>query len=300
MPLSPEAVAWLAELAALEAPTYHELSPVEGRKLMDEGAPALFGEPDRIHAVEDAEVAGVPVRIYRPSDGHLPALVYLHGGGWVLGSVNSHDGLCRTLAARSACTLVSVDYRLAPEHPFPAAVDDAWAVAAWAADTFPAVAMGGDSAGGHLSAVTALRARDEGIALALQVLVYPVTDYSFDTGSYGEWGTGTNLTEESMRWFWESFIPAGVGDDDPRVSPLRTSELAGVAPALVVTAECDPLCDEGEAYARRLAEAAVPVTLSRYEGQLHGFLRMPAVFERSRDAIDEVAAAVRTALGACR
>jgi len=297
MPLDPQAVAWLAELRELGAPTYHDLPPAEGRKLIDEGAPALFGEPDPIHSIEDAQAAGVPVRIYRPSDEELPALVYFHGGGWVLGSVNSHDSLCRTLAARCGCTLVSVDYRLAPEHPFPAAVDDAWSVTAWAAETFPAVAVGGDSAGGHLSAVTALRARDEGLALALQVLVYPVTDYSFDTASYGEWGTDTNLTEESMRWFWEHFIPADVAADDPRVSPLRASELAGVASALVVIAECDPLCDEGEAYARRLEEAGVPVTLSRYDGQLHGFLRMPALFDRSRDAIDEFAGAVRAALG---
>ncbi len=296
MALDPQAVAWLEEVRALGLPAYHETPPVEGRKLMDEGSAALYGDPDPVHSVEDADAAGVPVRIYRPSDDELPALVYFHGGGWVLGSVRSHDGLCRTLAARSGCVVVSVDYRLAPEHPFPAPVDDAWTATAWANDRFPGLAIAGDSAGGHLSAVTALRARDEGLTLALQVLVYPVTDYAFDTGSYKEWGTGTNLTEDSMRWFWEHFVPDGVDANDPRVSPFRAPELRGVAPALVVTAECDPLSDEGEAYAKRLAEAGVQVSLSRYDGQIHGFFRLAAVFDRTQDAIDEVAGAVRTAL----
>ena len=146
--------------------------------------------------------------------------------------------------------------------------------------------------------MSALSARDEGLDVALQVLVYPVTDYAFETSSYREWGEGTNLTEEHMRWFWTHFVPEGTADDDPRVSPLRAPDLSGVAPALVMTAECDPLCDEGEAYARRLADAGVPVTLTRYDGQLHGFFRMAAVFERTRDAIDEVAGALRAALPA--
>ena len=300
MPLDPRAVAWLEQNRALGLPAYHETPPVEGREVVDEHAPALFGDADPVHSVDDAEARGVPVRIYRPSGDELPALVYLHGGGWVLGSVDSHDRLCRTLAARSGCTLVSVDYRLAPEHPFPAAVDDAWAATVWASERFSAVAIGGDSAGGHLSAVTALRARDEALGLALQVLVYPVTDYAFDTGSYREYGTGTNLTEQSMRWFWEHFVTDGAAAADPRVSPLRAPQLSGVAPALVLTAECDPLCDEGEAYARRLGEAGVPVVLSRYDGQVHGFFRMPAVFDRAQDAIDEVAGAVRVALDPSR
>lgn len=270
---------------------------MEGRKVLDDGAAGLFGEPDAVASVEDIEVSGVPVRIYRPRDGELPGVVYLHGGGWVLGSITSVDGLCCNLAARSGCTIASVDYRLAPEHPFPAAVEDAWAVAAWAAERFPAgLAIAGDSAGGHLAAAGAVRARDEGISLGLQALVYPVTDYSFATNSYREWGEGTNLTEDAMRWFWTHFVPEGVSADDPGVSPLRVPELAGVAPALVITAECDPLCDEGEAYARRLEEAGVPVAAMRYDGQIHGFVRMGAVFERAFDAQDEIAAALRDAL----
>jgi acetyl esterase len=288
--------AWLEQVRELGVPAYHEVSPAEGRRMADEAAPKLFGEPDPVHSVEDGVADGVPVRLYRPSDGELPALVFCHGGGWVIGSLDSHDALCRTLAARSGCAVVSVDYRLAPEHRFPAAVEDAWTATTWAAQRFPRLAVGGDSAGGTLSAVTALRARDRDLPLALQVLVYPVTDFAFDTPSYREHGTSLNLTEETMRWFWEQYLPENEDGADPEVSPLRAPDLAGVAPALVVTAEFDPLCDEAEAYAARLERAGVPVVLSRYDGQVHGFLRMPAVLDRARGGIDEVAAAVRAAL----
>jgi acetyl esterase len=298
VPLDPQAATWLEQVRALGIPAYHEVTPAEGRQLSDAGAPALFGDPDPVFQVEDADANGVPVRIYRPGDGELPALVYFHGGGWVVGSLDSHDALCRTLAARSGCVVVSVDYRLAPEHPFPAPVEDAWTATVWADGAFPAVAVGGDSAGGHLAAVAALRARERGLTLALQVLVYPVLDYAFDTASYEEHGTGTNLTEETMRWFWAQFVPDGTSVDDPEVSPLRAKELFGVAPALILTAECDPLCDEAEVYAERLLEAGVPVAMSRYDGLVHGFLRMPAVLDRAQDGIDEVAGAVRIALGA--
>ena len=215
----------------------------------------------------DADADGVPVRVYRPTGRAAGALVYFHGGGWVVGSLDSHDRLCRTLAARAGATVVSVGYRLAPEHPFPAAVEDAWTATCWSAERYRPLALGGDSAGGHLSAVTALRARDRGLPVALQVLVYPVTDRSFDTASYREHGTGLNLTERTMRWFWEQFVH----DDPPpgaehEVSPLRATDVGGVAPALVLTAECDPLRDEGEAYANRLSQAGVPTTLTRYDG----------------------------------
>jgi acetyl esterase len=191
---------------------------------------------------------------------------------------------------------VAVGYRLAPEHPHPAAVDDAWTATAWAAERFAPLGVGGDSAGGHLAAVVARRARDRGLELALQVLLYPVTDHGCDTPSFRAHGTGTNLTAETMRWFWAQYLPDATLADDPEVSPLRAADLEGLAPALVVTAEYDPLCDEGEAYARRLREAGVPVTLSRYEGQIHGFLRMPAQIRRGREGLDEVARAVRAAL----
>jgi acetyl esterase len=262
---------------------------------MDEAAPGLFGEPDHVASVEDADANGVPVRVYGPADRELPGFLWLHGGGWVLGSLDSHDRLCRALAARSGCVVVAADYRLAPEDPYPAAVEDAWTATLWASRRFPALAVGGDSAGGHLAAVTSLRARDRSVPLALQVLVYPATDAGCDTPSYAEHAGVPNLTAEAMRWFWQQFCP----DErraEPEASVLRARDLRGVAPALVVTAEYDVLRDEGEAYARRLRDEGVHVTLTRYDGQIHGFLRMPAAIERANEAIDEVAESVRTAL----
>lgn len=295
MALDPQAAAYLERMRALGVRPYHELPVAVGRRMIDEAAADLFGEPDPVDAVEDDDADGVPVRLYRPAGGERRALVYLHGGGWVLGSLASHDPLCRTLAARSGWTVVAADYRLAPEHPHPAAVEDAWTATRWAAGRFERLAVGGDSAGGHLAAVVALRARAGGPALALQLLLYPIADHGFDTPSYREHGTGTNLTEATMRWFWRLYLPDESLADDPEVSPLRAPDLAGAAPAFVVTAGHDPLRDEGEAYARRLADAGVPVTLRRYENQIHGFLRMPAVIDRARDGIDDVAAALASA-----
>jgi len=295
VPLDSQAAAFLEQLRELGAPPHWEVGPAEARRLMDEAAPALFGEPDPVSAVDDVDADGVPVRVYRPVDGELPAIVWFHGGGWVLGSLDSHDGLCRTLAARSGCAVVAVDYRLAPEHPYPAAVEDAWTATQWASTSFPALAVGGDSAGGHLAAVAALRAGDQGLPLALQVLVYPVTDAACDTPSYAEHADVPNLTLEAMQWFWDQFCPVD-RRTEPEASLLRARDLGGVAPALVVTAEYDVLRDEGEAYARRLSDAGVPVKLTRYDGQIHGFLRMPAVIERANHAFDEVAEAIRTAL----
>ena len=227
------------------------------------------------------------MRTYRPAGGENRALVWLHGGGWVIGSLDSHDPLCRALAARSQCSVVAVDYRLAPEHPHPAALEDVWAATQWATKTFDSVALGGDSAGAHLAAVVARRARDRQIRLALQVLVVPVTDYSFDTLSHNENGTGYGLERETMKWFWSLYVRDRASAYDPDVSPLRAIDLEDVAPALVLTAEYDPLRDEGEAYAARLRDARIPVEHGRYDGMVHGFLRMPAVLDRSRDAIHQ-------------
>jgi acetyl esterase len=298
VPLDPQAAAYLGQLRALAAPPHWQVGPAEARRLMDEAAPALFGEPDPVAAVEHADADGVPVRVYYPPQAELPALVWFHGGGWVLGSLASHDRLCRTLAARSGCVVVAADYRLAPEHPYPAAVEDAWATALWTAGRFRVVAVGGDSAGAHLAAAVALRARRERLPLSLQVLVYPVTDAGCDTASFREHAEVPNLTAKTMRWFWEQFCPGEARRAEPEASVLRAPDLEGAAPALVLTAEYDVLRDEGEAYARRPADAGVPVRLTRGDGQIHGFLRMPAVIDRASDAIDEVAGAVRDALAA--
>jgi acetyl esterase len=298
MTLDPQAKAWLEQARMLGVRPYDELPVDEGRRVIDEGASALFGEPDPVETVEDETADGVPVRLYRPAGGGPGAFVYLHGGGWVIGSLESHDPLCRTLAARTGMTVVSVAYRLAPEHRYPAALDDAWTATRWVAARFDPLVVGGDSAGGHLAAVVAIRARDHGLPLALQVLLYPVTDHSFDTPSYRRHGTGTNLTEATMRWFWSQFLGDETRGAEPEASPLRTPDLTGVAPALVLTAEHDPLCHEGETYARRLLDAGVPTTLSRYDGQIHGFVRMPGVLDAGQRGIDQVAAAVREAVGA--
>jgi acetyl esterase len=296
MPLDPQAQAWLDAARAAGVRPYQELGLEVARRLVDGNAVDLFGRVAEIASVEDTLAEGVPVRVYRPGGAGAGALVWLHGGGWAIGSLESHDPLCRALAVRAGVAVVAVDYRLAPEHPYPAAVEDAWAVTSWAAGTFDKVAVGGDSSGGHLAAVTAIRARDRRVPLALQVLVVPVTDYAFDTGSYAANGAGFALERATMEWFWDMFAPGREAADDPEVSPLRAPDVAGVCPALVVTAEYDPLRDEGEAYAARLRDAGVPVEHTRVEGMVHGFFRMPGVIDRANDAIDLVAARVRGAL----
>jgi acetyl esterase len=245
----------------------------------------------------DLHVAGpggpIPVRLYRPeprSAGALPALVYLHGGGWVIGGIEDVDGLCRELAAGAGCVVLNVGYRLAPEHPFPAAAEDAWAVlAALAADPRRygadpgTLAVAGESAGGNLAAVTALRARDEGLSLVHQLLVYPITDTAMDTASWAAYGTGLGLDASGMAAFMDLYR-ADADPADPRLAPLRAPILSGAAPATVITAECDILRDEGEAYARRLAEAGVPVELRRYPGMVHSFFLLPEIFDAGVEA----------------
>jgi acetyl esterase len=223
--------------------------------------------------------------------------VYLHGGGWVLGDLDAYDGLCRTLAAKLRCVVVSVDYRLAPEHRFPNAPEDCYAAARWVAENAASlgidpgsIAVGGDSAGGNLAAVVALMARDRGgPRIAYQILVYPVTERSFDTGSYRDNGADYFLTTDMMIHFWKEYLS---GEDDaasPYASPLRAKDLKGLPPALVITAEFDPLRDEGETYAKRLEQAGVPVRVSRYDGMIHGFYAMPSVFPQALEAIEETA-----------
>jgi len=263
--------------------------------------------------VRDLTAAGpagpVPVRLYRPrprSAGPLPALVYLHGGGFVLGDIDDVDGVCRDLSARADCAVVSVGYRLAPEHPFPAAVEDAWAVLAdvaarperYGAD--PArLAVAGESAGGNLAAVVARQARDEDLPLVHQLLVYPVTDTAMDTPSWAEYGAGLGLDAAVMASCLEMYR-GGADPASPRLAPLRAADLSGLAPATVITAECDILRDEGEAYARRMAEAGVPVELRRYPGTIHSFFLLPEIFPEGAHARALAAARLRAAFTADR
>jgi acetyl esterase/lipase len=244
------------------------------------------------------------VRVYTPQGGGpFPLLVYFHGGGWVLGGLDTHDGVCRQLAHGAGATVMSVDYRLAPEHPYPAAVDDCYAAVAWAGKHGGQIggdpgriAIAGDSAGGHLTCVTALRARDEGGPhLVFQIPIYPVTDRALDKPSYVENAKGYLLETDAMHWFWGHFLPPGTDEAQPYVSPLRAKDLRGLAPALVITAEFDPLRDEGELYAKRLQDAGVATTLRRFDGMIHGFFGMGAVLDAAKTAIGESTAALRRA-----
>jgi acetyl esterase len=265
------------------------------------------GEAEAVFAVEDASADGVPVRIYRPSaERDLPVVVYFHGGGWTIGSVDQFDSVTRQIANAANAIVVSVDYRLAPEHPFPAPLDDCWNALNWVAQNAQSfggdgtrLAVMGDSAGGNLSAVCALLARDAGgPALAMQVLVYPVVDADFETASYRANGRGLLLTLDDMEWFFSCYTNDGAVDrGDWRISPLLADDLRGVAPAVVVTAEFDPLRDEGEEYARRLAAAGVPVVSLPYVGMIHAFFGLSAAFDASRDAIDRISELLSQAFG---
>ena len=298
MPLDPQARAWLDAGRAAGMRPYQELGVAEARRLVDMNAVELFGALEEVARVEDVDLDGVPGRVYEPTGAGAGVLVWLHGGGWAIGSLESHDPLCRALAARSGSRVVAVDYRLAPEHPHPAALEDSWTATIWAAREFGPVAVGGDSAGGHLAAVVALRARDLHVPLRLQVLVVPATDYAFETASYAENGTGYGLERTTMEWFWDLYVPERGNAADLEVSPLRAPDVSATATALVVTAEFDPLRDEGEAYAAKLRDARVDVEHRRAAGMVHGFLRMPGVIERASETIDRVAVRVREALSA--
>jgi acetyl esterase len=263
-----------------------------------------------VHAVEDREVPGpagsIPVRVYRPgADAQLPIVVWFHGGGWVIGSLETHDNLCRLLCDDARVIVVSVDYRLAPETKFPGAAEDCVAAWVWLNEHASElggdahkIAVGGDSAGGNLAAVVALVAREQGLPVpALQLLVYPVTDYEFDNPSMIDNAEGYFLRTAAMRWFFDQY--AGTPDDfaDWRMSPLRAPDLAGLPAALVITAEYDPLRDQGEAYAQRLRDAGVPTQSVRADGLFHGFFGMHTFLPPARAAWDTAIGALRAAFG---
>jgi acetyl esterase len=294
MPLDPEAAAYLCQQTALGLRPVQDLTPAEARQRMEDATPAVAGSGEPV-GVEDTRIAGVPVRVYEPPrDGPLPILIWLHGGGWVIGSLRTHDRTCRALAHRAGCRVISVDYRLAPEHVFPAAVEDAWTVTAASAAGSQPVAVGGDSAGANLAAVVALRARDRGFPLRLQLLVYPVTDCDLDRPSYLACANGYGLTREGMRWFWSHYMGQRSWDH-PEASPLRAPTLAGVAPALVMVCEYDPLRDDGLAYATRLQAAGVPVDLVEHPGMIHGFFRLGGLIHRADVAYEQCATALQQA-----
>ena len=305
MPLDPKAKAFIDMFAGM--PALNEIPVADARAGMVAMA-AANTSTEEVATVEDRRIPGpageIPVRIYRPtSRTPLPLLVYFHGGGWVLGDLDSHDNVCRALARRTPCVVVSVDYRLAPEHKFPAAPEDCYAATRWAAQHAAAlggdptrVSIGGDSAGGNLSAVVALMARDRsGPPLRHQLLVYPVIDARCDTPSYVENRDGYFLTDPLMRYFWNHYLRTPADGGDMLASPIRATSLAGLPPATVITAEFDPLRDEGEAYGAHLQQAGVSTTVTRYNGVVHGFFGMTTVFDQAGPALDQAAAAIRAA-----
>jgi len=272
---------------------------------------ALAGPSQEVARVEDRAIPGpaqpIPIRVYWPEAGKkLPALVYYHGGGWVVGSIDGVDRSCRALANASGCVLISVDYRLAPEHKFPAAVEDADAAVRYIAehaaefDIDPnRIAVGGDSAGGNLATVVCLMARDRGgPKIAFQLLVYPVTDYDDDRPSSHEFAQGYFLTRPMMDYFWGHYLAQPSDGRNPHASPIQAESLAGLPPAMLITAECDPIRDQGEAYAQRLRESGVSVSAKRYEGAIHVFFNLAGVMDSGKQAIEDAGAALRTALRA--
>jgi acetyl esterase len=311
--LDPQAKAFLAELKANQ-PRNHSGNSVSSyaeqiaafRSRMRDAIPAA-GIPEPVHKIEDFTIRGpagkIPVRTYLPVAGQcLPVLVYFHGGGFNGGDLDTHDIMLRALANRVKCVIVSVDYRLAPEHPYPAAVEDTWAALEWVgghANKIGAdpqrVAVGGDSAGGCLAALAAQRARQAGMTPMVQILIYPAMDLSMASDSWKEFANDHPLTfNQTLAWM-KAYLPPEVERNDPRVSPLFAADVSRVAPALIVTAECDPLRDEGEAYAVRLQAANVPVEYVCYPGMIHGFASLAGVIDAGKRVIDQVAAALRSA-----
>jgi acetyl esterase len=296
--LHPEIQPILDEMNAAPGPPAHEVPVSEARAAHAAETASLCGEGEPVAEVRDATVAGpggdIPLRVVVPEapDG---VLAYLHGGGWMMGTLDSYDSALRALANAAGTIVVAPDYRLAPEHRFPAAVDDSLAAIRWMAAEFAGewFTVAGDSAGGNLAAVAALRLRGE-VPLRLQALIYPVIDAAVNTPSYREFSDGHGLSAASMRRFWNLYLD-GADGNHPDASPLRAPDLAGVAPAFVLTAEVDVLRDEGEAYAAALRDAGVPVELLRWPGVIHGFFRWLGATSLAREAIGAVAERVKAA-----
>lgn len=302
----------LERIHRADRPSYHSLSPRQARIAYLMGAEILDLPRAPLPRVEALAVPGptgdMAARLYAPrpqAEGPLPVLLYFHGGGFVIGSLETHDSLCRQLALRSGAAVISLDYRLAPEHPFPAAVDDCWAALRWLVEAAPAlgldpqrIAVGGDSAGGTLAAVTALHARDIraelGVTLALQLLITPGATAHADTDSHRRFAEGHLLDAATIAWFFNQYIPAEQREDW-RFAPLQADDHADLAPACLILAEADPLVDEGLAYADRLRANGNPVTLELYRGVTHDFIKMGRSIPEASQALDACAAALRAA-----
>ncbi len=307
MPLAPAARTMIEQLEAGDGPALWEMSVDDARAMS--AVMGALDEPPEVARIEDRVIPGsagdIPVRIYTPDAPEpRPVIAFFHGGGFVICSVETHDGLARRLTNATGAVVVSVEYRLAPEARCPAAAEDCYAATQWVHEhaaelgADPArLIVAGDSAGGNLTAVVALMAREQGgPPIAHQVLVYPVIDAACDAPSYTENAEGYFLEATGMRWFWDHYLgPDGDGSHH-HASPIRASDLSGLPPAVVITAEFDPLRDEGEAYAEALRAAGVPVTVQRYDGMIHGFVSMPMLFPEAGDAMTVIVDALQPAL----
>jgi acetyl esterase len=309
MPLDAEAQAIIDRVDAAGIAPWHTFGDVTAaRRVYEERTRLLASSPLPVASVRDLEVPGetapLPARAYHPDPGRvLPVLLYLHGGGWVLGSLDTHDGVCRELAVTVGAVVLAPAYRLAPEHPHPAALEDAWRVLGWLATSAGAIGgdpsrigVAGDSAGGHLTAALCLLARDRrGPRIAAQVPIYPALEPRFDTPSMLANREGYLLTRDDLVWFWGHYLQGRRPGPDGYAAPLLAADVSGLPPALVVTAEYDPLRDEGRAWVARLATAGVCVELAEYAGVTHNFVVLPGEMPKGRDAVARIAAWLRRA-----
>lgn len=308
--LTPQMRSVIERMERAGRPPLHTLAPAQARAAYEAGAGVLEIPKAAMARVEDLTVPArdgqaLPARLYAPTDGTgLPLLLYLHGGGFTIGSVATHDVLCRELARLAGCMVVSLDYRLAPEHKFPTAHDDAWDALQWLAQNAarlgadPArLAVGGDSAGGTLAAASAILARDAGLPLSLQLLFYPGCAAHQDTPSHATYAHGLVLEEPAISWFFANYVTTRAEREDWRFAPLHASDVDGVAPAWVGLAECDPLVDEGVMYADMLRAAGVAVDLEIYRGVTHEFIKMGRAIPEARQAHTDAARALRLAFG---
>jgi acetyl esterase len=309
MPLHPQAQAFVDTFNALPRPPHGEFTVEMARQgipgVVRPAGPAVGATRD--FTIPDAGGQPMRMRSYTPLDassGPLPLLLFIHGGGWVMGDLEMYDAICRELTQAAGCIVVAVEYRRAPEAKFPAASQDCYAALQWVAEHAAElgadprrIAVGGDSAGGNIAAAVTLMARDRnGPHIAFQILIYPVTQHAFDTPSYRDLAEGYLLTLAGMQWNWNHYLSDVAAGQDPLASPLLAADLSRLPPAYLITAEYDPLRDEGEAYAKRLAEAGVEVEFKRYDGMIHAFFTLGQYFDDGRAAVTHAAAALRRAL----
>jgi acetyl esterase len=304
MSLAPEIRAFLDAGAAAGLPQVWE-APVEVIRRNTQARTAFAGPIEKVKEVVNKFIPGptsdLPIRIYRPTtDTKAPAIIYFHGGGWVLNFLDIYDASLSRLANQTGATIISVHYQKAPEHPFPIPFDDCYATLLWAIENAEAlqidkkrIGVGGDSAGGNLASAVALKARDNGIKLAFQLLVYPCNDRNFDTASYKEHATGLGLTTQAMEWFWDQYLQGDAHNKNPYAIPQRAKDFSALAPAIFITAEYDPLTSDSEKYAEALRKAGVTVEYREYAGMIHGFYSSMGVTPTAKEAIDFAAAQIR-------